>query len=191
MRCKVNFVPTVRITMPHWMRRAWRLGLSKIHNTELHLIRARMRGGELNKAKRGELETPLPFGFGYDDKGRVVSDPDRQVQQAVRKVFETFRRVGSPLEVAKHFRENGLRFPRLIRRPGCPVEIRWGDLEHNRVTRILPIRGMPEHFSPGAHCRLSIIDCSFCLNIQGQIRRKGTAGDSPEKRPDAYFENRV
>jgi excisionase family DNA binding protein len=104
---------------------------------ELHLIRARMRGGVLNKAKRGELETPLPFGFAYDDEGRVVLDPDQQVQQAIRTVFETFRRVGSALGVAKHFRENGLRFPRLIRRPGCPVEVGWGELEHNRVTRIL------------------------------------------------------
>jgi len=104
---------------------------------ELHLIRARMRGGVLNKAKRGQLETPLPFGFVYDDEGRVVLDPDQQVQQAIRTVFETFRRVGSALGVAKHFREHGLRFPRLIRQPGCPVEVGWGDLEHNRVTRIL------------------------------------------------------
>jgi DNA invertase Pin-like site-specific DNA recombinase len=85
---------------------------------ELHLIRARMRGGVLNKAKRGELETPLPFGFAYDDEGRVVLDPDQQVQQAIRSVFDTFRRVGSALGVAKHFREQGLRFPRLIRQPG-------------------------------------------------------------------------
>jgi hypothetical protein len=99
--------------------------------------RAYSRGGVLNKAKRGELETPLPFGFAYDDQGRVVLDPVQQVQQAVRTVFETFRRVGSALGVAKHFREKGLRFPRLIRRPGCPVEVGWGDLEHNRVTRIL------------------------------------------------------
>ena len=93
---------------------------------ELHLIRARMRGGVLNKAKRGELETPLPFGFAYDDEGRVVLDPDQQIQQAIRTVFETFRRVGSALGVAKHFREHGLRFPRLIRRfpallPGVPT----------------------------------------------------------------------
>jgi DNA invertase Pin-like site-specific DNA recombinase len=114
------------------------LGLKgTMSEAELHLIRARMRGGVLNKAKCGELETPLPFGFTYDDEGRVVLDPDQQVQQAIRTVFETFRRVGSALGVAKHFRENDLRFPRLIRRPGCPVEVGWGDLEHNRVTRIL------------------------------------------------------
>jgi hypothetical protein len=28
-------------------------------------------------------------------------------------------------------------FHDLIRQPGCPVEVGWGDLEHNRVTRIL------------------------------------------------------
>jgi Recombinase len=33
--------------------------------------------------------------------------------------------------------QHGLRFPRLIRQPGCPLEVAWGDLEHNRVTRIL------------------------------------------------------
>src|SRR6516225_698049 len=30
-----------------------------------------------------------------------------------------------------------LRFPRLIRRPGCPGAVGRGDLEHNRVTRML------------------------------------------------------
>src|SRR6201987_2956613 len=60
------------------------LGLKgTMSEAELHLIRARMRGGVLNKAKRGELETPLPFGFAYDDVGREALDPDQQVQQAV------------------------------------------------------------------------------------------------------------
>ena len=104
---------------------------------ELHLIRARMRGGLLNKAKRGELATPLPFGFAYDDEGRVVLDPNQQIQQAIRSVFDTFRRVGSAFGVAKEFREQGWQFPRLIRPPGGPAEVGWGDLEHNRVTRIL------------------------------------------------------
>jgi len=39
--------------------------------------------------------------------------------------------------VAKEFREQGWQFPRLIRPPGGPAEVGWGDLEHNRVTRIL------------------------------------------------------
>jgi DNA invertase Pin-like site-specific DNA recombinase len=114
------------------------LGLKgTMSEAELHLIRARMRGGLLNKAKRGELATPLPFGFAYDDESRVVLDPDQQIQKAIRSVFETFRRVGSAFGVAKEFRQQGWQFPRLIRSPGGPAEIGWGDLEHNRVTRIL------------------------------------------------------
>ena len=114
------------------------LGLKgTMSEAELHLIRARMRGGVLNKAKRGELATRLPFGLAYDDEGRVVRDPDQQIQQAIRSVFDTFRRVGSAFGVAKEFRRQGWRFPRLICERGKPAEVGWGDLEHNRVTRLL------------------------------------------------------
>jgi DNA invertase Pin-like site-specific DNA recombinase len=114
------------------------LGLKgTMSEAELHLIRARMRGGLLSKAKRGELATPLPFGFAYDDEGQVVLDPDQQIQQAIRSVFDVFRRVGSALGVAKEFRQQAWQFPRLIRGHGGPAEVGWGDLEHNRVTRIL------------------------------------------------------
>jgi DNA invertase Pin-like site-specific DNA recombinase len=114
------------------------LGLKgTMSEAELHLIRARMRGGLLSKAKRGELATPLPFGFAYDDEGQVVLDPDQQIQQAIRSVFDVFRRVGSALGVAKEFRQQAWQFPRLIRGRGGPAEVGWGDLEHNRVTRIL------------------------------------------------------
>jgi DNA invertase Pin-like site-specific DNA recombinase len=54
---------------------------------ELHIIRARLHGGKLNKANRGELRFPLPVGFVYDDD-RIVLDPDQEVQGAVRAVFE-------------------------------------------------------------------------------------------------------
>src|SRR5580698_6570598 len=62
---------------------------------ELHLIKARMRGGVLNKAKRGELAIPLPIGLAYDAQEQVILDPDRQVQQSVQLLFATFRRTGS------------------------------------------------------------------------------------------------
>ena len=39
------------------------LGLKgTMSEAELHVLRARLRGGILNKARRGELETPLPIG---------------------------------------------------------------------------------------------------------------------------------
>jgi hypothetical protein len=45
-------------------------------DAELHFIRARLRGGILSKARRGELITPLPVGLAYDAAGHVIPDPD-------------------------------------------------------------------------------------------------------------------
>src|SRR6266568_4482091 len=69
------------------------LGLKgTMSEAELHVLRARLLGGQLNKARRGELWMKPPIGFAYDSSGRVVFDPDQQVQRAVRLLFETFRR---------------------------------------------------------------------------------------------------
>src|ERR1039458_5760625 len=59
---------------------------------ELHFIRARLRGGQLSKARRGELPMPLPVGLVYDPAGKVVIDPDTGVQHAIRHLFSTFTR---------------------------------------------------------------------------------------------------
>jgi DNA invertase Pin-like site-specific DNA recombinase len=67
------------------------LGLKgTISEAELHVLRARLRGGILNKARRGELKNPLPVGLVYDAQGHVVLDPDRQVQDALRLLFATY-----------------------------------------------------------------------------------------------------
>ena len=43
---------------------------------ELHVLNARLRGGILNKVRRGEYRCPLPTGLVYDEAGNVVLDPD-------------------------------------------------------------------------------------------------------------------
>ena len=44
------------------------LGLKgTMSEAELHVLRARLRGGVLNKARRGALKLPLPIGFQYRD----------------------------------------------------------------------------------------------------------------------------
>jgi len=93
------------------------LGLKgTMSEAELHMIHARMRGGILNKAKRGELALYLPVGLVYDPDHRVLLDPDKQVQESLRLVFEYFRRLGSAFAVVQAFREQGLLFPRRRRR---------------------------------------------------------------------------
>jgi DNA invertase Pin-like site-specific DNA recombinase len=66
------------------------LGLKgTMSEAELHILKARMRGGQLNKARRGELEMGPPVGLVYRTDGTIGLDPDAQVQNAIRLVFES------------------------------------------------------------------------------------------------------
>jgi DNA invertase Pin-like site-specific DNA recombinase len=104
---------------------------------ELHVLRARLQGGLLNKARRGELEIRLPTGFVYDESGRPVLDPDKQVRETIQLFFETFRRCGSAGATVKAFQDRGLRFP--SRPPYGPHkgEVVWGQLRYSRALQIL------------------------------------------------------
>jgi DNA invertase Pin-like site-specific DNA recombinase len=53
------------------------LGLKgAMSEAELHVMRARLRGGTINKARRGELEMRLPIGFVYDAGGGRIATHD-------------------------------------------------------------------------------------------------------------------
>jgi DNA invertase Pin-like site-specific DNA recombinase len=55
------------------------LGLKgTMSEAELHVIRARLRGGIINKARRGELEMRLPIGFVYDARRARALGPQHQ-----------------------------------------------------------------------------------------------------------------
>jgi len=114
------------------------LGLKgTMSEAELHLLRARLIGGQLNKARRGDLWMKPPIGFVYDSSGRVVFDPDQQVQRGVRLLFETFRQTGSALRVVHHFKTEGVLWPRRITSGVRAGELFFGPLEHSRVLGIL------------------------------------------------------
>jgi DNA invertase Pin-like site-specific DNA recombinase len=114
------------------------LGLKgTMSEAELHLLKARLRGGVLSKARRGELVQPLPVGLVYDHAERVVLDPDISVQQAIRHLFTTFAATGSAFATVKSFADAGLRFPRRIRTGPNKGELTWGVLQHHRVLQIL------------------------------------------------------
>ncbi len=114
------------------------LGLKgTMSEAELHVLRARLLGGILSKAHRGELKMPLPVGLVYDPCDRVVLDPDQQVQQALRLLFQTFRRTGSAWRTVQLFRQQQLSFPRRLRTGPRKGELVWGPLTHNRVRQVL------------------------------------------------------
>jgi DNA invertase Pin-like site-specific DNA recombinase len=114
------------------------LGLKgTMSEAELHWLRARLRGGILSRAQRGELRAPLPVGFVYDETGQVLLDPDQQVQEAIRFFFETFRRVGSALSTVKTFRRQELLFPARVREGLRKGELVWSPLQHSRALHLL------------------------------------------------------
>ena len=114
------------------------LGLKgTMSEAELHVLKARLRGGILSRARRGELKQMVPVGFVHDAQDRVILDPDLQVQGAVRLFFETFRRTGSCLAVVKEFHAKELLFPRRLRSGAHKGELVWTDLLHCRARQII------------------------------------------------------
>ena len=114
------------------------LGLKgTLSEVELFTIRARLQGGALSKAARGEHRIKLPIGYVYSPSEQVELDPDRQVQQTIRLFFEVFRRLGSAKGVVRHFNREGMTFPvRPIKGPD-KGELTWRSLSNNLSLRIL------------------------------------------------------
>ena len=126
------------------------LGLKgTMSEAELHLLHARLIGGMMNKARRGELRCRLPIGLAYDAAERVVLDPDRQVQGAVRLFFDTFRRLGSATATVKAFREQQLLFPSRVNQGPRKGEVMWGALTHPRALWLLHHPGYAGAYSYG------------------------------------------
>jgi DNA invertase Pin-like site-specific DNA recombinase len=114
------------------------LGLKgELSQAELHFLKARMRGGALNKARRGELEMTPPVGLVYLPDGTIGLDPDQEVRSAIQLVFDTFERTGSAMQTVRFFREQGLRFPRRIRAGADKGDLLWGKPNHSRIVQML------------------------------------------------------
>ncbi len=114
------------------------LGLKgTMSEAELHILKARMRGGQLNKARRGELEICPPVGLMYRPDGILDLDPDVEVQNALRLVFDTFERLGSATRTVKFFLDEGLLFPRRLRKEPNKGELLWAPPRHSRILQVL------------------------------------------------------
>jgi DNA invertase Pin-like site-specific DNA recombinase len=89
------------------------LGLKgTISELELHTIRGRLTAGLLAKAERGELALQLPTGFVRDPSGVVTKDPNREVQERIALLFESFFSVRTAVKVTRTLVARGLALPR-------------------------------------------------------------------------------
>jgi DNA invertase Pin-like site-specific DNA recombinase len=143
------------------------LGLKgTVSEAELHFLRARLRGGILSKARRGELPLPLPVGLVYDPAGKVALDPDRGVQEALQHLFQTFERTGSARALVQAFNQEGLRFPARIRSGERKGELVWMPLRHWRVLRTLHNPRYAGAFAYGRHRTSSKADGKTSVHEQ-------------------------
>src|SRR6201994_733393 len=123
----------------------------QMSEAELHFIKARLRGGVLSKARRGELITPLPVGLIHDAAGHVVLDPDTAVRDALTHLFATFEATGSATACVKAFNSAGLLFPWRHRAGPRKGELDWKPLAHHVVLRVLHNPRYAGAFTFGRH----------------------------------------
>lgn len=109
----------------------------QMSEAELHLLKARLRGGQLQKARSGELMMALPVGFVYDPAGRVVLDPDEEVRRSIAHLFATFSATGSARATVKAFVTEGVSFPSRVLTGPNKGTLAWLALKHHRVLHVL------------------------------------------------------
>lgn len=104
---------------------------------ELHLIRSRLLGGRLNKAKKGKLNIPLPTGFVYDEEDNIVFDPDKEVFNIINLVFKSFQELGSAYSILQKFFRLGLKFPKRQYGGIWDGRLTWDNLSYKRILDII------------------------------------------------------
>jgi Recombinase len=78
-----------------------------------------------------------PIGFVIDRTGQLSLDPDAQIQDTVRLLFETFRRTGSAQKVVRHFAQETILWPRRLYTGGRAGQIVFAPLAHSRALGML------------------------------------------------------
>jgi len=143
---------------------------------ELHFLHARLQGGKLNKAKKGELRFPLPVGYCYDAQDHIVPDADAEVRGAVEMVFRLFGETGSAYAVVHRFTEKGLRFPKRAYGGAWDGRIIWGRLSHRRVLGVLKNPSYAGIYVFGRY------QYRREINLNGEVRKRMQAVAMPDWR---------
>ena len=104
---------------------------------ELHILRARMRGNLLNKARRGELALRLPVGYRRLGDGSVVLDPEEEVRQTLTRIVERFAVLRNARAVQRELNDQRLRMPRLIQVGADAGKLVWVQPTYQMIQQVL------------------------------------------------------
>lgn len=86
------------------------LGLKgTISEFELVTMRNRLERGRLHKARRGELFHRVPMGYVKLSKERVEMDPDEQVREVIRLIFDKYDEIATVWGVFHYLIRNNIR----------------------------------------------------------------------------------
>lgn len=147
------------------------LGLKgTMSQAELHFIRARLQGGKLNKAKKGELKLPLPIGFCYDEHKKITYDPDEQIRHVISLFFRVFQETGSAYGVMQYFGQNKILFPKRMYLGEGSGQLTWGSLSHTRALSVLHNPTYAGAYVFGRHYPQKTISEQGNVHIQQRLR---------------------
>jgi DNA invertase Pin-like site-specific DNA recombinase len=111
------------------------LGLKgTMSEAELHVLKARLRGGSLHKAGKGELRLPLPAGLEYDETGPIRITADEAVADAIKTVFSYFDQLQSARQVMLRLQAQERKLPR---RGTSDRQVRWATASYKAIHDIL------------------------------------------------------
>lgn len=121
-----------------------------------HAMRQRLSAARLNKARRGELVFRLPVGYDRAKDGQVVLTPDREVQGAIRLVFDLFDRLGSARAVLLELVQQKIELPRRVQSGSDQGDIEWVRARYTAVYQILKHPAYAGAYSYGKHSRVRL-----------------------------------
>ena len=114
------------------------LGLKgALFSAELQILHARMRGGLLNKARRGALVVRLPVGYRRLPDGTVVLDPDEQVRTTLGILFDQFELLQNARAVQRYFLSNALMMPRYVQHGPNAGKLFWNKPTYQMIQQVL------------------------------------------------------
>lgn len=104
---------------------------------ELHILHARMQGGLLNKARRGELALRLPIGYARLHDGSVVKDPNERVRLTIQTIFDQFTQLKSARAVQRYFLAQKLEMPGHVQRGNDYGQLIWREPTYQMIQQVL------------------------------------------------------
>jgi DNA invertase Pin-like site-specific DNA recombinase len=103
---------------------------------ELRILRQRAQEAYRQKVLRGEVLTTVPIGFVRRHSNGIEMTPDREVQEAIRRIFRDFERFGTLRQVLLWYHQENITIPLTSRSAGAQKTV-WRLPNYQHLLRML------------------------------------------------------